>query len=96
MTLSDLERLAREATPGPWEWSDGFLWNGTTDKGVLAHGEVVEWPVSQESAAYIAAVSPERILALVAVARAAILTHTKFRDECDCELCRALAALEKL
>jgi len=74
VTLDDLEALARAATPGPWAafHDEDNTWqlvetrtpgaaNLTDDSGVL---------VSQD-AAYIAACSPERVLALVAVVRAA-------------------------
>src|SRR3990172_571258 len=82
MNLEALEALARAATPGPWAtqdkniylgvrvWSsidkEGY-WSGWDSAGTIYN----EGGHSESDAAYIAACSPERILALVAVAKAA-------------------------
>ena len=80
MTLTDLERLARAATPGPWvasdpEDSDGkFAWvdNDKRDFGSMCTVYATSCPESPlANAAYIAALSPERVLAMIAVIEAA-------------------------
>ena len=76
MTLDELEALARAATPGPWVvqqpevGSPFYIDTHTSEDGPEP---VVASPMlaALRDAAYIAAWSPERILALVAVARAA-------------------------
>ena len=74
MTLSDLERLARAATPGPWrnakEWAESrsafeHVYAGMPD----GPGQTVAQWVLPPDAAHIAACSPERILALLAHVR---------------------------
>jgi hypothetical protein len=53
--LAEWKTIAADAVPGPWTWSDGFLWNEGRDVGVLAHGEAVHWPVRVGNARFIAA-----------------------------------------
>lgn len=65
--LDNLERLAREATPGPWEDS----WDGP-DLYVASDTTIITGLVdSQADAAYIAVVSPDVVLALIERVRAA-------------------------
>jgi len=53
---SDAPReLCDAATPGPWVFSEGFLWNEALDHGVLAHGEIVQWDMTAPNRAFIAA-----------------------------------------
>lgn len=73
MTLEQLSRLCAEATPHWHEVSfdPGFYWDGNPDNAteqprppaVLAEGERLS--------AYIAALSPERVAAMIAVIEAA-------------------------
>jgi hypothetical protein len=80
VTLSELERLAKAATPGPWVASEGR--SNTGFVGVYESG--VGFPVASTSvvweraeaveladARYIAAASPDVVLALLAVVDAA-------------------------
>lgn len=65
--IDKLRALCDAATPGPWEWNDGFLWNVEHDTGVLSHSHIPEdnacqecsagtrWPISDENKAFIAA-----------------------------------------
>lgn len=52
-TLSDIEALARAATPGPW----------------LPTGQIRD--AARENREYVLALSPERVLAIIAVVKAA-------------------------
>lgn len=88
MTLSDLERLAREATPGPWKhypWSIGGEGVDIPPRVDLASGRTVSFvgPVSarNEDAAFIAALDPDTVLALLRVVQAAVA----WRHEHDTE-----------
>lgn len=76
--LDDLERLARAATPGPWRVTPRCGFGVETVVGgkrpliktvVMAVGAKQEYP-SKPDSAFIAACSPERILALIEVVRA--------------------------
>jgi hypothetical protein len=69
MTIDELEALARAAHREPWDyWSLASWQEGTGDQtGYWQPAPYTEY----ENAVLIAACSPERILALVAVARAA-------------------------
>lgn len=62
--LDDLERLAREATPGPWNVTDGCA--------VFADGQPQCVRNAAFIAAFIAAADPTTVLKLVAVAKAAL------------------------
>lgn len=86
--LDDLEALARAATPGPWKWwtsnsrkrlsgADGRD-GGIIDAIALRDGADVI--VSRENAAYLAAVSPGVVLALIARIRSL--------EEPPCPRCR--------
>ena len=104
-TLTDLERLARAATPGPWELDDEFCVYGKHEyapRGIAYVGicrPVDGGRTDGADAAYIAALSPERVLAIIAVIEAA----KAMRDKHDVEVVTdprvlafdaALAALE--
>lgn len=71
--LDVLERLAREATPGPWvfdeEQMDPAVWAGIL--GISGHFVVSEWGARPNDADFIAAVNPVVVLALVERVRAA-------------------------
>jgi hypothetical protein len=93
-TLEDLERLAANASPGPWKWGEPGVEKDGIPESILA-----------SNTQYIAACSPQTILALVRVAKAA-KEYTAVHDadecvanapptKCDCMLCEALAALEQ-
>jgi hypothetical protein len=71
-TLPTLESLARAATPGPWHdeyrSQDGYsVWSDAGMRLVAGYASSFD----KANAAYIAALSPERVLALIAVVRAA-------------------------
>ena len=91
--LTDLEQLAKAATPGPWRRDargerSGFehVFAGNDD----GPGQTVaQWTLPSD-AAYIAAASPDVVLRLIAVARAA---RDHLRGEDIYGLADALAAL---
>jgi hypothetical protein len=64
--MSDLEKLARAATPGPWYTVDmtgnGFETVVTADDDPVCHAHV-------DDAAFIAACSPDTVLSLVSALR---------------------------
>ena len=69
MILDDLEALARAAHREPWDYWDWASWEeGTGDQ--TGHWQPAPY-TERENAALVIACSPERILALVAVAKAA-------------------------
>ena len=80
-TLTDLERLARAATPGPWvQQPDGWTVRRVVAQDASQRGWRVAYTyasgpdrVEQEvaDAAYIADCFPERVLAMIAVIEAA-------------------------
>jgi hypothetical protein len=71
MNLDELEALAAAATPSPWTEDDcNVLFGGNPCYYKVASTEQGEGN-ADEDAAYIAACSPSRIIALVRVARAA-------------------------
>lgn len=87
ISLSRLKELASRATPGPWEcdkWGDGS--SGDVSANVLAPSSesVLCHDIMDFDAAYIAAASPDTVLALVeavermrfALARAALAEWT--------------------
>lgn len=69
MDLDELERLARESTPGPWAYLD----NGIVCYAGLAeeHPGIVADTDDTACGDYIAAASPDVLLALIARVRAA-------------------------
>jgi hypothetical protein len=90
-TLDTLEQLALAATPGPWiasdpEDSDGkFAWvdNDGRDFGSMCTVYATscpEFPLT--NARYIAALSPARVLAMIAIVKAA----QAMRDKRDVEV----------
>ena len=74
--LSELERLAKEATPGPWpqgkEDKEFVLYNGTficgCNSAIMRNGDVID---GKTNARYIAAANPAAILELIAELRQA-------------------------
>ena len=76
--LDELERLADEATPGPWEATGegyGWVWNTKDAPGVrrLIHEPDSDRPhpeLDENNATFIAAADPPTVKALVRVARA--------------------------
>jgi len=68
--LDALEKLADEATPGPWNYEGtGYTDDGAQYREVTSSAEVIfgEWGVpSEENAAFIAAANPATIKALIA------------------------------
>lgn len=73
--LDHLERLALEATPGPWRECASEVLIGDHWWRPAEHAHYR----NESDARYIAACSPERIRALVAVAKAAAVL-----DDCNC------------
>jgi hypothetical protein len=79
MTLQELETLARAATPGPYyvALDDAEECGPHRNSGLslVDTGRTGDWPIARlcetPSANLIAALSPERVLALLAIVRAA-------------------------
>lgn len=78
LDLDAIEAAARAATPGPWEHQPAFFDNAVTQnrclygasvKGPFYIGSYEDRGFSDEDAAYIAALSPDVALALVARVR---------------------------
>ena len=88
VNLDTLTVLAQEATPGPWTWHEG---QGRVEKNRRQY-PIAEtfYPNEYHNAAFIAACSPDAILALVARVREleSALTQLKFATEMC--LCRTL------
>lgn len=96
--LDALEKLAREATPGPWEIEYGTGDDEGEVYGLRARlGErLIEtdtgiYPPRRRDAAFIAAANPSTVLALVARVREleaiAALFHRATCFRADCALC---------
>ena len=70
LDLDSLEKLADEATPGPWVYEGtGYTDDGGQYREVTSPAEVIfgEWSTpSEENAAFIAAANPQAIKALIA------------------------------
>ncbi len=66
MTLSELEQLAKDATPGPWSYRETGWSSYLTADGKTA---VVESTVNNLDMRYIAAANPETILRLIELVR---------------------------
>jgi hypothetical protein len=93
--MTDLERLARAATPGPWQvnrlgYNTPYVVSNFVEPSVGA-------AYYSENAEYIAALSPERVLAMIAVidAAQAMRVDPTYRSGYLQEFDAALAALEK-
>jgi hypothetical protein len=107
--LTDLERLAREATPGPWKVEVGEYPEGGANgyyhvcqeggEGSLADCYNYTTAQDEANARYIAALTPARLLALIEVAKAAgaSVDNTSWAGVCDedCILQDALRALRE-
>lgn len=97
MTLSDLERLAREATPGPWEWRHLLLYapKANLPRAVTAMDPGAAWSTAAADSEFIAALDPTTVLALLQLARAvqdwSKIRHRGAAD--DDRLYQALAVL---
>lgn len=109
--LTELVKLAGAATPGPWRYGGMIGDPGSPLRHFIEDAEGRPFAFSEEFAAdyagldrpflYIAACTPERILALCAVVAAADADHrTEDGDEPHaegcCAVCDALARLESL
>jgi hypothetical protein len=101
MKLDKLEQLAKAATPGPWEWErdsgDGLITTTKPPHPVITpatHGyENGSVLIDAADAAFIAAFSPDVVLKLIAVARAA--TEWAMSDGQNVtSILQALSALE--
>lgn len=94
--LSDLERLAKQATPGRW-----YAVNLQTHLG-MENEHIADWAVTDErnrivqmicpprpaNAAFIAACDPQTVLALIEVARSAVDAIERAAQESDyCYAC---------
>ena len=96
MTTDELRKLARAATPGPWG-----RWNRDATRvrryfGTSGYDDICQASTG-ENAAYIAALSPERVLAMIAVIEAAMAMRREIDNPwCLTEAYDALRAkLEK-
>jgi len=97
-TLTELERLARAATPGPWvsKW-----YEGDDFPMIKLSNDTINDITRREDADYIAALSPERVLQLLDVIEAAkAIDHEMFNGMTPSvgsanKLKSALAALDK-
>ncbi len=93
--IDSLERLARAATPGPWKWTESYG-SVSLDRDVPNHdhtlGDHVLFAepcgdcnssvlVEDADAAYLAAVSPDVVLGLIALLRAAEEEIADLKDE---------------
>ena len=93
--LSD-EAVAKAATPGPWNYTTcyGVAFIEAKDREAIAHA--VEY-LTPDNASYIARFSPDYVLKLLAVARAAITAQKNYLREAgdwyDADLDDALAEL---
>lgn len=77
--LDTLRKLAQAATPGPW----------------LCSEEIEGRHITDQDAVYIAALSPERVLALVECVRASKAARMMNTDETIATLDAELAKLEE-
>jgi len=78
MDLDELEKLAREVTPGPWDdvWADG------QDVIVTADGkDHYEKFREIKNSTYMAAADPQTVLKLIEVVRGALLYKASQKDE---------------
>jgi len=99
--LDTLKKLAQEATPGPWEHE--LRTNAYAEVG--KYNSPKRWQIIASiglqncamNAAYIAALSPERVLAMIAVIEAAkaMRVDPTYRSGYLQAFDEALAALEK-
>jgi hypothetical protein len=87
--LAELIETAGKATPGPWQIEPG---NFVARDGLVV-AEVPCQGANDDDVPYIAACSPERLRALIAVVRVAWRRYYK-NALCGCPLCEAIAALE--
>lgn len=71
MNLDEFEERARAATPGPWTEDDCNVLARTNQPYYLVATVPQEQPNAINDAEFIAACTPERVLALIRVARAA-------------------------
>lgn len=91
LDLASLRRLAQAATPGPWRVGDGSFAseNLIADvRGVSVWGPYHATSCGEE-AAYIASVSPDVLLALLAEVerlRAALKNYGSHEEDCTCGL----------
>jgi hypothetical protein len=97
MNLAEIERLAREATPGPWELSHAgeggrggfriteyYVRLPGADFALAADIVGPDMKPSEANAAYIAACSPSVILRLVEIAKAAQTYYDRYaQDEAE-------------
>ena len=105
MTLADLKRLALAATPGPWATSPATssYFGVRTTCGRMLYTSIIRGSQeeAQANAAYIAALSPERVLQLLDVIEAAKAMGNYDRSnmtavwEAEEAFAAALAALDK-
>jgi len=106
-TLTDLERLTRAATPGTWAHHSSESVRICDDAHdsvagcrTIVEAEVIGYERKQSvaNAAYIAALSPERVLAMIAVIEAAKKWRASAYGETQQNIAAfdaALAALDK-
>jgi hypothetical protein len=80
-SLTELESLARAATPGPWI-ADGPHVGKPREFHFYVEAIRYDAPtLPRDIAAYIAALSPERVLALIAIVRAADAMHAEYDQD---------------
>lgn len=70
MDINRLKELAQNSTPGPWVVS-GEDWGEGTEFLVRTGKDTIVMPINYADAEYIAACSPENVLALIAKVEAA-------------------------
>ena len=85
MTDAELERLAMAATPGPWYSIDGTVFHITQrmtdtpeDEPEAEQSKIAD--SNADDATYIAAASPDAVLALIARLRAAEAERDRLRE----------------
>ncbi len=66
INIEELRRLAKEATPGPWNYIDGEI---STEKGgvIISDGALESEGKSIDDAFYVAAANPAVILELIEI-----------------------------
>jgi hypothetical protein len=79
--LDELERLARAATPGPWQ-AAGYSVTHEYKPGV-SEAVAVSHIARPHDAAFIAAANPETVLALIRIAKAASEACSRLEDPVD-------------
>jgi hypothetical protein len=90
--LDEIERLAQQATPGPWKKVEHGGGDVRVDLGIEQYDTGI---LCRADAAFIAACSPDVVLKLIAVARAAMALEADNSDDPEliCGIFEAVRAM---